>query len=353
MKIEASNRLKAHRSQDWYSRMTPEQRAAYLSKYPGTKFHHKTTLAVPASYQVNAGLLDKIRSLKIADKAKQALVKEMKHQVDELSHNMKCSKGAIVKAFKEPKMANILEATGYSFTTVYKAFKAGHAVAHEGALHVIAEFAQEEATHKGLHHASEKAKRIDALLEKYPVMKKVSGPALAGLMLYGYAISEPSGLDEFDLSKVKLALKGEFGVSDFLNTNEATNLGTHVATGKVLSLTTLAENASSLALGLTYTVLKESGHPKLQAVASKLNYVSELFRPKKSVLADLESSKGFKGGAVVQQLAQDRKGDPIKEDQPKENSDPGWWNALSEEAQSTYLEEHPNSKYHKKAKEMA
>ena len=47
MKLEAASRLKASRSQDWYSRMTAEQRAEYLKKYPGTKFHDKTTLAVP------------------------------------------------------------------------------------------------------------------------------------------------------------------------------------------------------------------------------------------------------------------------------------------------------------------
>jgi hypothetical protein len=47
MKLEAATRLKASRSQDWYSRMTAEQRAEYLKKYPGTKFHDKTTLATP------------------------------------------------------------------------------------------------------------------------------------------------------------------------------------------------------------------------------------------------------------------------------------------------------------------
>ncbi len=47
MKLEAATRLKARRTQDWYSRMTAEQRAEYLKKYPGTKFHDKTTLAMP------------------------------------------------------------------------------------------------------------------------------------------------------------------------------------------------------------------------------------------------------------------------------------------------------------------
>lgn len=47
MKLEAAARLKAHRTQDWYSRLGPEKRKRYLKKYPGTKFHDKTTLAVP------------------------------------------------------------------------------------------------------------------------------------------------------------------------------------------------------------------------------------------------------------------------------------------------------------------
>lgn len=47
MKLEAASRLKARRSQDWYSRMSPEERTAYLKKFPGTKFHNKTTLAIP------------------------------------------------------------------------------------------------------------------------------------------------------------------------------------------------------------------------------------------------------------------------------------------------------------------
>ena len=47
MNLEAAARLKARRSQDWYSRMSPEERTAYLKKFPGTKFHDKTTLATP------------------------------------------------------------------------------------------------------------------------------------------------------------------------------------------------------------------------------------------------------------------------------------------------------------------
>ena len=47
IRVRPPTPLIARRTQDWYSRMTPEQRIKYLKKYPGTKFHDKTTLAVP------------------------------------------------------------------------------------------------------------------------------------------------------------------------------------------------------------------------------------------------------------------------------------------------------------------
>ncbi len=40
-------KLKARRSQDWYSKLTAEEREAYKLKFPGTKFETKPCLSVP------------------------------------------------------------------------------------------------------------------------------------------------------------------------------------------------------------------------------------------------------------------------------------------------------------------
>ena len=39
--------LKARRTQDWYSKLTAEEREAYKLKFPGTKFETRPCLSVP------------------------------------------------------------------------------------------------------------------------------------------------------------------------------------------------------------------------------------------------------------------------------------------------------------------
>ena len=376
MKIEAAARLQAHRTQDWYSRLTPEQRTKYLKKYPGTKFHDTTALVVPAKMTtltaalVEAGFVSSIKALpNLGAKAKEGLIHELKDQVHHVADNLGTTKGAVVTAFKEPKVSNILEACGYSFATVFHAMHLGHKLAEQGALHVFAHFAEHTALHKAAHHGAHTVKAVDKFIDKYPILKKVSGPALAGLMLYGYTLTEPHKLGDWNMENIKKAFTGDFGVADFMQTPEALYLGTHVATGKAISLTAFVESASTLALGLTCTAIMQSKNPKLQKLAGKIQGVASKFKPKKSVLADLAESKEFKGQDVVKQIAQDspkndakpatspsgdqkqkQKDITDKEDtggkSPKGGSG-DWWESKSDEAKQAYLKEHPNSVHNK------
>lgn len=309
---------------------------------------------------VEAGFIDKIKSLpNLGHKAKSALVHEFKEQVHHVADNLHTTKGAVVTAFKEPKMSNMLEAAGYSFGTIWGAMHLGHKLAEQGALHVFAHFAEHTALHKAAHHGAHKVKVVDEFMSKYPVLKKVTGPALAGLMLYGYTLTEPHKLGDWDMGNIKKAFTGEFGVADFMQTPEALYLGTHVATGNALSLSALVENTTTLTLGLACTAIVQSKNPKLQALAGKIQSVSAKFKPKKSVLADIESSKTFTGHAVVKQVAADKAAGSSKPagnkpvvDKPREDkgeNSPDWWKAMSDEAQTHYLEQHPNSDYQKTA----
>lgn len=349
--------------------MKIEAKARLIADTTRTQPNHTALYAA----LVQAGIIEKIKSLpNIGNKAKTALIHEVKEQVHHVAQNLGTTKDAVVTAFKEPKMSNLLEAAGYSFATLWGAMHLGHKVAQQGALHVIAHFAEHTALHKIAHKGAHRAKVVDEFMKKYPVLKKVSGPALAGLMLYGYTLTEPHKLADWDMANIKKAFSGEFGVSDFLQTPEALYLGTHVATGKVISLSALAESTTTLALGLTCTAIMQSKNPKLQAIAGKIQGVAAKFKPKKSVLNDLESSKGFTGNDVLKQISNDSSGKsgssgsqtprPQSEDKtnPKnlskeellkddkrdaKKSAPDWWRAMSKEAQENYLELHPNSIY--------
>jgi hypothetical protein len=325
---------------------------------------------------VEAGLLDHIKRLPdIGAAAKKGLVTELKSQIHHVSDNLKISKDAVVKAFNEPKLSNMLEACGYSFATMYGAFHMGHKIAEEGALHVIAHFAEHTALHKLAHKSSHKAKAIDDFINKYPVMKKVTGPALAGLILYGYTLTEPHKLADWDLSKVKHALTGDFGVTDFMNTPEALYLGTHVATGKALSLTALAENVTTLSIGLTCTAILQSSNPKMQALGKTIGDAAKKFLSKKTPLVDIQNSKSFTGTEALkskvtfdpaegkppadnQTKAKDKAKDKDKDKdkdkkENKNTTEPDWWKQLSDGAQTKYLKNHPDSNYKKTQKQKA
>lgn len=270
-------------------------------------------------------------------------------------------------AFKEPKLSNMLSATGYSFATLYGAFHMAHKVAQEGALHVIAHLAEHDALHKLGHKAGHKAKDLDKVLSRFPVLKKITGPALAGVILYGYTMTEPHKLGDWDLTSVKKALTGEYGIHDFIQSSEAVDLGAHIISGKALSLTALAENMGTLALGLACTAISHSDNPKLKKLGDKVSTVFSSFKPRKSLLGDLnvshETMKDAFGGKLPKSAEDLDKGDKKttkpkdtdkkdtdteatdKEDKESKEKKSGgsWWDNMSDKAKRLYKKEHPNT----------
>lgn len=324
----------------------------------------RTIQTAHATYPVEAGIFETINKAKdLGKKAKDAVVKDLKDSAEHISHNLKITKEQVLLAYDEPKMANILKATGYSFATAFGAFHLAHKVAKEGALHTLAFLGEHHILHKLGHKASHKGGHsVDKVLAKYPVLKKLTGPALAGIILYGYTMTEPHKLGDWDLSSVKKAFAGEYGIADFLQSAECVALSAHVVSGKALSLMALAENVTTLAAGLTCTAIIHSKHPKLAGLGKGLQEAFSAFKPKKSALEDLgaseESLKKAFGGKVPDfgkpapekdggkdEPADDPKKDDPKKEEPSKDKEPGgtWWSNMPPESKKQYLSEHPNS----------
>jgi len=335
--------------------------------------------ATPESLVLAASWVDKLKG--VPAKAKSAFVHEMKHQVEHVSHNLKLTKDSVALAFQEPRALNVLKACGYSLATAYGAFHMAHAVAQQGALHVIAHLAEHEVAHKAGHAAGHRADKIQGYLNKYPVLKKLSGPALAGVMLYGWTCAPLHKLEDWDMKNVKRALSGDFTIKEFLASPEAVALGVHVASGKVLSLSALAENVGTLATGLVATTIIHSDNPKLKKAAASIGDAYKKFKSDKTPLHDIQFSEGWRGdektmGLDPDSMTKNRKvpvddGEPKSESAPAEkpkadapkNEDtkpdatekpapdakPGktaggkWWSRLSKGRQRAYLKEHPTS----------
>jgi hypothetical protein len=329
----------------------------------------KITTAPPMA--VEAGFFEAIDKLKdVSVKTKNVLKKELETQIHHVRDNLHTTTAQAVLAFREPKPQNILKAVGYSFGTLYSAFHMAHMAAEEGALHLITHLVEHEGLHKAAGAAGKHgmAKKIDEFVEKYPVLKKVTGPALAGMMLYGYAMTEAHNLGDWNLANVGKALTGDFDISEFLGSKEAVALTAHVVSGKALSLSALAENAGTLAIGLACTAIIHSEHPQLKKLGENIADAVNKFRAKGNGLNDLAVpekalKKAFDGDVpdfgvaskpddpeekAPKKDVDDKKVDS-KDDKPEEKplkapkGKSKWWNSLSKGQQQRYAKEHPNS----------
>lgn len=313
-----------------------------------------------ASYPVEAGIFDNIQKMKdIGQAAKDKLKNGLKEQIDHVSKNLKITREAVLHAYQEPRMSNILQAVGYSTATLYGVFVQANHAAHDGALTVLTHIVGHEALHKIAHKAGhqENVKKIDSVLEKYPVIKKLSGPAIAGLLLYGYCLSPTNKLADWDLSNVTKALKGEYTARDLVTSSEAVSLTASVASGHAFSLTTIVESAGTLTVALAANAIIHSSNPKLAAIGKSIQSSFDRFRAKKSPIEDIQESKDFKG--TREEMGIDPKAKPAAPEEKVEDKSKSapdhqkktggdWFHKLSQEKQKEYLEKHPNSVFHKK-----
>lgn len=320
--------------------------------------HVHTTLA---TYEINSGLFQNIEKLKnLGVGAKNEIVKEAKHKIHEVSTNLKLSKESVIKAFEEPRMMNVLEACGYSFATLYGAMSGAANVASHGVMHTLIHVAEHEGLHmmghKAAHH--QRTKKVDAVLSKYPSLKKLAGPALAGVLLYGYMhCPTPKSLEAWDMSDIKRAFSGDFTVGELLTSGNMVSLTASLATGNVMSLSKIAANSTDMVLALTCNAIIHSSNPKLKAIGEKLKGSIDKFKAKGNALDDIASSKGFKPSEDTPKTGKpaedgkpaggdgaEKKQSPAKE-APEKKGNPSWFDAMSEDRQKQYLEDHPNSIY--------
>lgn len=323
---------------------------------------------------VHAGvmeLIDKAKELSI--KAKDKAKHEFMEHIDGVAKELKLTRDQVKLAFDEPKPLNILKACGYSFATLHGAFQAAHNVASHGVISALIHIAGHKTMHKIGHHIKDKAKDADAVIEKYPALKALTGPAIAGFMLYGYTTAQTSSLKDWDLANIGKALKGEISVAEFVQSSEAHALGTHIATGHGFTLASLAGSSVNLAVGLVATAIHHSDNPKMREWGNSIKeHVERLLPTKKLAVQEAPEKpepapkeKVEEKPAEVPVVDKPKEKKPETKAPPKEKpkkpdpavppakphdksksikkSNPGWWDRMSDGSKEQYLKRHPES----------
>lgn len=269
-------------------------------------------------------------SVKAKDKAKQ----ELTDHIEGIAKSLKITAAHVELAFKEPQPQNMLKACSYSVALMYGAFQEASRMADNGVMSALVHIAGVRTMSNVGQKIKDKSGSVDNIIKKYPVLKALTGPAIAGLMLYGYTTCNTNNLGDWDLAKVAKAFKGDVSVEDFVQSGEAHSLGTYLAEGNGMSLSALAASSISLGIGLVATAVNNSDSPKLKEIASSIRTKVNSILPAKKASEQIKDSD--KDGAKPNS-------DKAEIKSPDKGKAPSWWKSKSKDSQENYLKEHPDS----------
>ena len=173
----------------------------------------------------------------------------------------------LVRAVKTRSFYGLMRSVGFSFVKLFKAVNAISSAVRRGLLKLFSHLAASGVFQK----LQSGAVTVDAVLAQYPLLKRISGPLMAGLLLYMWMNMSFIGDAQFDLdlSHIGAAFVGSFSIADLLASPQGlmglSLMFAGVFTG--ISFPWLAESSYNLILGVVYTLARTHA---IQSLASRL-----------------------------------------------------------------------------------
>lgn len=194
----------------------------------------------------------------------------------------------VLRAFLSRDVFNFLSKVGFNLSKVLKAVNQALSVVKTGLVRTFERIEKEG----WLQKLQQGTAKIDELLSHYPLLKKLTGPVVAGLLVYmWFSMSFTGSLTyDMDLSHIVDALAGSYSITDLLATPnglaQMTLLMTGVLTGGVLSFPWLGASLANFVLALLYTGAKKSN---IKNLADK---AKQAIQKKATVQANTEIDMG-------------------------------------------------------------
>ena len=176
------------------------------------------------SNQLNEGILDMFGSLKSKIQSKieffQALADISKQKLEDL-----------VVLFKDSRVFKFFQHINFNLKFFFDLIKKGFKVYNE-VQKAIAQYVSESKIGK---FTQDKMQGLDAFLKNHPVLKRISGIAVAGLLLYIWMNMSYTGdfSYDFDFSDILSSLSGNFSLETLFAGTDGTRLLLLFATGLV------------------------------------------------------------------------------------------------------------------------
>ena len=189
--------------------------------------------------------------------------KDLKTSVEDLAEEFGVGFTELLKSLQQRDVFAIIKAVGFNLKTIWKAISLFTSLIPKGLIGMFKAMERNGVFQK----LRDGLISVDALLSQYPLLKKLSGLALAGFLLYAWLnMSFIGSLDfDMDISVIAAALKGSYGLADLLASPDGLAMLTLLATGMFtgIGVAWLGSSVSNLIVAMIYTGAKKAGFSAL------------------------------------------------------------------------------------------
>lgn len=200
---------------------------------------------------LSEGFLDTLKNVASGIKT---FFKELGKYFEQISRDFNLSIEEIVKAFKNRNVFEIFRAFKFSFKKILRAINDLTTLVRKGLFKIFEEISKTGIVKK----LQSGAMKVDEVLNKYPILKKLTGFIIAGLLFYMWLNMTFIGdLDyDFNISDMTNALSGNYAIADLFTSPSGLMLIALFATGSLfgLSVPWLGKTAYNLTMAIAYTL---------------------------------------------------------------------------------------------------
>ncbi len=204
---------------------------------------------------LNEGIKDFLAGIKDKSLQKvQLIFKTIKGDLSKLADEIGADAKEVLKSFKSKNMFGLLKMFKFSIKSIFKSVTTLSGLVRKGLFDVFKKIHDSGALKK----IQKGAMKVDDLLEQYPILNKVGGVAVAGLIFFMWTQMTFIGdLDyDFDFTTIKEALQGKYSIADIFTSPQGLMFISLFATGGLISVPWMGTTIGNLVIALVYTGYK-------------------------------------------------------------------------------------------------
>lgn len=204
---------------------------------------------------LNEGISDWMGAVKDAALEKMSVAfGSIKSEIMKIADDLGIGIKDVLNAFKSGTIFDLLKALHFNLVVLLKAINALSGLVRQGLFSIFKDIAKTGAFQK----IQKGVMRVDELFDKYPILRKVTGPVVAGLLFYMWTqMTFIGNLDyDFDFTSIMQALQGKYTLADLFASPQGLMMATLFTTGGLISVPWLGATTYNLVLALVYTGYK-------------------------------------------------------------------------------------------------